>query len=111
MYAGGEGSLYVLEYSVFHPAGQIAMNLPRPQADLEAELPNCASFVGSFVDDDLSVFESAIEWLAFERVAQGCNPAGEPPVLSRSGLEPGHRWPPSSSEPSSRGSRQSRRIR
>jgi hypothetical protein len=74
VYAGGEGALYVLENSVFHPAGQNAMNLPRPQADVEADLPNCASFVGSFVDDDLSVFEPAIEWLALERVTQGCNP-------------------------------------
>ena len=89
MYAGGEGSLYVLEYSVFHPAGQIAMNLPRPQADLEAELPNCASFVGSFVDDDLSVFESAIEWLAFERVAQGCNPPVNHRFCPDQALNPG----------------------
>jgi hypothetical protein len=74
VYAEGEGLLYILEYGVFHPGGQNAMNLPRPVVDVREDLPNCASFVGTFVDDDANLFEQAIEWLVYEGITTGCNP-------------------------------------
>jgi hypothetical protein len=74
VYAEGEGLLYILQYGVFHPAGQNAMNLPRPVADVREDLPNCATFVGTFVDDNENIFESSIEWIVYEGITTGCNP-------------------------------------
>ncbi|MEA2002694.1 MAG: FG-GAP-like repeat-containing protein, partial [Actinomycetota bacterium] len=39
-------------------------------------VPNGAPPSGTFVDDDSSIFEADIEWLAAEGITSGCNPPG-----------------------------------
>jgi hypothetical protein len=71
---GGEATLYQLDPDGFRAAGQVGLDLPRTDRDLHQEFPDCSFFVGSFVDDNGSLFESDIEWLALEGLTKGCNP-------------------------------------
>ena len=71
---GGEALSYRLNPNGFGPPTPIELGLPRTDVDLHGEYPNCSGFVGSFVDDDDSVFQTAIEWLALEGITKGCNP-------------------------------------
>ena len=71
---GGEALSYRLNLNAFGPPTAVELGLPRTDVDLHGEYPNCESFVGSFVDDDDSVFHTAIEWLALEGITNGCNP-------------------------------------
>ena len=71
---GGEATLYRLDPDGFVDGGGVPLNLPRTLGDLRRELPDCSSYVGTFVDDDDSLFQSAIEWLVFEGLTVGCNP-------------------------------------
>ena len=71
---GGEATLYRLDPDGFRSGGEVVLNLPRAERDLRQEFPDCSSFVGSFADDNGSVFEPAIEWLALEGITTGCNP-------------------------------------
>ena len=71
---GGEALSYRLNPNTFGPPTAVELGLPRTDVDLHGEYPNCESFVGSFVDDDDSVFHTAIEWLALEGITNGCNP-------------------------------------
>jgi hypothetical protein len=70
----GDATLYRLEADGFRHTGTLDLNLPRSQVDLRHEFPDCSGFVGTFVDDNGSVFQSSIEWLALERLTTGCNP-------------------------------------
>ncbi len=74
VYVDGKNTVYRLAPDGFHPAGAIELGLPRTDQDLRRAFPNCAAFVGTFVDDNTSVFQGAIEWLAVERISEGCNP-------------------------------------
>ena len=71
---GGEALSYPLNPNGFGSPAAVELGLPRTDVDLLGEYPNCAGFVGSFVDDDESVFQMAIEWLALEGITKGCNP-------------------------------------
>jgi hypothetical protein len=71
---GRDALSYRLNPNGFGSPTAIELGLPRTDVDLHGEYPNCSSFVGSFVDDDESVFEAAIEWLALEGFTKGCNP-------------------------------------
>jgi hypothetical protein len=71
---GGEATLHRLDPDGFRPGGEVVLNLPRSEGDLRDEFPDCSLFVGSFADDNGSVFESAIEWLVLEGITTGCNP-------------------------------------
>jgi hypothetical protein len=71
---GGDATVYRLEGSGFRRTGTLDLNLPRSEDDLRQEFPDCSDFVGTFVDDDSSVFQASIEWMAFERLTNGCNP-------------------------------------
>ena len=71
---GGEALSYRLNPDGFSSPVAVELGLPRTDVDLRGEYPDCASFVGSFVDDDASVFQNAIEWLALEGITKGCNP-------------------------------------
>jgi hypothetical protein len=70
----GDATVYRLEGGGFRRTGTLDLNLPRSQVDLRHEFPDCSGFVGTFVDDNGSVFQSSIEWLALERLTTGCNP-------------------------------------
>ncbi|HEU5113278.1 MAG TPA: S-layer homology domain-containing protein, partial [Acidimicrobiia bacterium] len=71
---GGEALSHPLNPNGFGSPASVELGLPRTDVDLLGEYPNCAGFVGSFVDDDESVFQTAIEWLALEGITKGCNP-------------------------------------
>ncbi|MET0566680.1 MAG: hypothetical protein ABW021_09590 [Acidimicrobiia bacterium] len=71
---GGEALSYQLNPNGFGSPATVDLGLPRTDVDLHGEYPDCAEFVGSFVDDDASVFQTAIEWLALEGITKGCNP-------------------------------------
>jgi hypothetical protein len=72
---GGEATSYRLDPGGFRPAPDLVdLGLPRTDRDLHQEFPDCSNYVGSFVDDNSSLFQSAIEWLAVEGITNGCNP-------------------------------------
>ncbi|HYJ23864.1 MAG TPA: hypothetical protein VE027_02575 [Acidimicrobiia bacterium] len=71
---GGDATVYRLEPGGFRRTGRLDLNLPRLHDDLRREFPDCSRFGGTFVDDDESVFQGAIEWLALEGLTKGCNP-------------------------------------
>ena len=71
---GGEALSYRLDQNGFGSPDAVELGLPRTDVDLHGEYPNCDGFGGSFVDDDDSVFQTAIEWLALEGLTKGCNP-------------------------------------
>jgi ribosomal protein L24E len=71
---GGNAKVYRLDHDGFHPDGTVPLHLPRNVFDLLRVFPDCSSFVGTFVDDNGSVFQPSIEWLAFEGITRGCNP-------------------------------------
>jgi hypothetical protein len=71
---GGEAVFYRLDPDEFVPAGDVALHLPRSLRDLRAEFPDCSVYIGTFVDDNGSVFQPSIEWLALEGITRGCNP-------------------------------------
>ena len=71
---GGAATVYRVEPGGFRRTGTLDLNLPRSQGDLRHEFPDCSDFVGTFVDDDGSVFQASIEWMALERLTNGCNP-------------------------------------
>ncbi len=71
---GGDATVFRLEPGGFRRTGTIDLNLPRLQDDLRQEFPDCSGFGGTFLDDDGSVFQGAIEWLALEGLTKGCNP-------------------------------------
>lgn len=74
IWAGGEARDFVLGPAGFDLPMPLDLGLPRTSEDLAAEFPECSSFGGTFTDDDLSTFQNAIEFLAFERITTGCNP-------------------------------------
>jgi len=71
---GGDATVFRPEPGGFRRTGTIDLNLPRLQDDLRQEFPDCSGFGGTFLDDDGSVFQGAIEWLALEGLTMGCNP-------------------------------------
>jgi hypothetical protein len=71
---GGEATVYRLEAGGFRNTGTLDLNLPRSHDDLLRQFPDCSLFVGSFVDDNTSVFQGSIEWMALQRLTNGCNP-------------------------------------
>jgi hypothetical protein len=74
VYEGGEATFYRLDPDGFHLASDfVDLDLPRPSRELHDEVPDCSAYVGTFVDDDDSVFQTAIEWMAYERLTLGCN--------------------------------------
>jgi hypothetical protein len=74
IFPSGEAEAFGFDGTEFRFAGVVDLGLPRPARDVREEFSDCSGFVGTFVDDDRSVFQASIEWLAFERITNGCNP-------------------------------------
>lgn len=74
IYVSGFATGYRYEDPLLVPEGEVALDLPQTRDSALAAYPDCAELSGAFVDDDASIFEEAIEWLAFERITRGCNP-------------------------------------
>ena len=70
----GTATVYRLESAGFRRTGTLELGLPRTESDLSRDFPDCSHFVGAFVDDDGSIFERSIDWLAEEGITTGCNP-------------------------------------
>jgi hypothetical protein len=72
----GEVAPHVFEYamngSTAAAAGPTNFDLNRTRVDIW-DIDDCG-YSGTFSDDDDSVFESSIEWLAAEGITKGCNP-------------------------------------
>ncbi len=72
---GGQVAIYRLEALAFRRVfDAVDLGLPRTDTDLMQEYPDCSAYLGTFVDDNGSVFEDSIDWLAVERITMGCNP-------------------------------------
>jgi hypothetical protein len=70
----GSGTFFRLDPGGFFvEEGPVALNLPRSVEAVFDDFPICPPYMGTFADDDDSLFQTAIEWMALERLTTGCN--------------------------------------
>jgi hypothetical protein len=73
-YVGGRATFYRLDPDGFRLGVDVPQQWPRPAREVRDEFPDCSGYVGTFIDDNDSLFQTAIEWMVYGGLTVGCNP-------------------------------------